>query len=390
MSVLRRVAWVPVALVLVVGCSSDPPVEPTGSPSPATSASDPRVWPAVPDAALPAEQVTGLQREIDGWVSSGLMSGVTAAVVTPQGAWAGAAGADGRGTRLVPTSGMALASITKTFTAAEVMLLAEQGKVDLDAPASTYLDIPQVANGVTVRQLLAQRSSVGLGRDATLGDPDSAWTPDRYLDLVRPATDPPGDTYRYDNTNFVLLGRIVEVAGGRSIDEAMAADLWRPAGLARLSAQRTDGLPPPLAIAPAPDTGQADLDRCSGPGPYLPCRAVSTYLGAAGGMAGDAETVARWGYALYGAQVLSPESVAQMTDFSDGDGYGLGTMDLAAVEGGRRGLQGVGHLGDAIVYRTVLAVLPDRKASVAILVPAPVEVTPFVRRFLVAGGLADP
>ena len=56
------------------------------------------------------------------------------AVVTPEGVWRGAAGVDGRDTPLVPESGMALASITKTFTAAEVMLLSERGQVELDAP----------------------------------------------------------------------------------------------------------------------------------------------------------------------------------------------------------------------------------------------------------------
>ncbi len=127
MRVPRWVVTVLVVLPLAVGCSSPTPTAGPDGSSTSGDTSDPRVWPSVPDTVLPTDQATGLQREIDGWVSAGFMPGVTVAVVTPDGVWSGAAGVDGRGTPLVPTSGMALASITKTFTAAEVMLLAERG-----------------------------------------------------------------------------------------------------------------------------------------------------------------------------------------------------------------------------------------------------------------------
>ncbi len=131
-------------------------VAPASSNSSTQTAGSP-VWPASPATDLPTENRSRLQGGIARWVSKGLILGVTAAVVTPEGVWRGAAGVDGCGTPLVPQSGMALASITKTFTAAEVMLLSERGQVELDAPASTYIDVPQVANGVTIRELLAQR-----------------------------------------------------------------------------------------------------------------------------------------------------------------------------------------------------------------------------------------
>ena len=70
------------------------------------------------------------------------MRGVTAAVLTPQGSWAGAVGVDGDGVPLAPEAMMGIAEVTNTVTAAEVLLLAQDGRIDLDAPVSTYLDHP--------------------------------------------------------------------------------------------------------------------------------------------------------------------------------------------------------------------------------------------------------
>ncbi|HEY5309488.1 MAG TPA: serine hydrolase domain-containing protein, partial [Casimicrobiaceae bacterium] len=92
------------------------------------------------------------------------MRGVTAAVVTPQGSWAGAAGVDGDGAALVPESMMGVAEITNTVTAAEVLLLAQDGRIDLDAALSEYLDSPLLTpllnRGTTVRQALSHTSGL--------------------------------------------------------------------------------------------------------------------------------------------------------------------------------------------------------------------------------------
>jgi len=363
-----------------------PAAAPTSLSSSAQAAGS-SVWPASPATDLLIESRSGLQGEIDRWVSKGLVPGVTAAVVTPEGVWSGAAGVDGRGTPLVPESGMALASITKTFTAAEVMLLSERGRVDLDAPASTYIDVPQVANGVTIRQLLAQRSGVAESREAGLGDRNGAWSTAEYLTFVPPATAKPGLAFAYDNTNYVLLGMVIERVSGRSVGDALKADLWDPLGLRRLAYQDAQRLPPPLARPPAQATAEPELDRCVGEGPVLPCRALATLFGTAGGAAGDVEAVARWGYELYGSRLLRPESVDQLTDFQDGDGYGLGTIDIRALENGRWDFDAVGHTGETVGYRSVLVTIPEAKVSVAILTPSTVEVLPLVKRLAAAGSL---
>ena len=156
---------------------------------------------------------------------------------------------------------------------------------------------------------------------------------------------------------------------------AVTTDLWRPLGLSRLAWQDQQRLTPPLARPGADALVPGGIPE----GPYLPYRAISSAFGAAGGVAGDAEAVARWGYELYGGRALRDASIKQMTDFADGDGYGLGTRDYTAGGYVRWNIDAVGHDGSTIGYRSVMAVFEAERVSVAILTPSTTEVVPYVR-----------
>jgi D-alanyl-D-alanine carboxypeptidase len=328
---------------------------------------------------LPSELGSRLQGELTRWIGQRFFPGVTAAVVTPQGAWTGAAGVDGDGVSLHAESGMALASITKTFTAAEVMTLAERGKIDLDQPASSYLSVPEVSNGVTVRQLLGHRSAIHDAGEEAYPDlfdkPNAHWGPQQVLDEVPTPTQSPGQSWTYANANFVVLGMLIQKVADLDPAAAIRRDLWKPLGLSRLAYQDAQALPPPLA-APG---GDDELPSTGTAAPYLPYRSLASAAGAAGGISGDALSVARWGYDLYGAELLDPKSVTQMTDFKDGDGYGLGTFDYTNDHWFTSNVDGFGHHGVIPGYRTVLAVYPDMALSIAILTPSNVEPLPYVR-----------
>jgi D-alanyl-D-alanine carboxypeptidase len=346
-------------------------------------------WPAAPTSALPAERGSKMLAELQRWVDKELMPGATAAVVSPHGVWTAAAGVDGQGKQLVPASGLSLGHVTQTFLAAEALLLAEQGKLDLDAPARRYVPVPQLANGATTRQLLSHRAGIpdpGFGPYASVfTDTDAHWSPARYLEPVPRATDPPGQKFYEDSTNSVLAGLVVEKASGRSTAAAIDADLWTPLGLERLAYQDEQTLPEPIAApgedkeVPGEQTGR----------PYLPYRSIASAIAAAQGVAGDAASTAQWGYALYGGHVLSAESVAQLIDFDQGDGvgYGLGTIDFTAPRWFKWHIEGYGARGGMPGYRSVLAVYPGHRLSVAILTPSTVDVLPYVRYLVNAGSL---
>jgi D-alanyl-D-alanine carboxypeptidase len=384
---------VAMTVLLAAGCTSGdggaaaPTVLGTAATSTATRFPDPVTSP------LPASQTRELQKVLAEAVSDNALSqaagapGITAAVLTDHGAWAGAAGKGGDGARLTPDAMMAIDSITKTFTAAEVMRLAERGKIDLDAPLSTYIRHPLTANGATVRQTLSMRSGFidppdavfNALVDAQASAPDKAWTTSEALAYLKPRSSPPGGVPVYAGTNYLLLGLLIEKVTGRTVARAERDDLFTPAGLSRVAAQDTERPTPPLA-APPPNVSAA-------PDGFLPYRAwARTGNDSFAGIAADAPTVARWGYQLYGGRLLSVDSVRAMTSRPSDDnlfpskGYGLGTTVYLSLSTDPT----YGHNGGSPGYTSLLAVIPARHLAAAMLIPAGGKLPDEIMRELLA------
>lgn len=133
-----------------------------------------------------------------------------------------------------------LASLTKPIaTATSVMLLVEEGKVELDEPASSYLPefTGEDKETITVRQLLTHQS--GLIADNTLGDyldgPEKAWERITALDLVQE----PGEKFIYTDVGFIVLGKLVERVSGQALNEFARRRIYEPLGM-----HETGFLPP--------------------------------------------------------------------------------------------------------------------------------------------------
>jgi D-alanyl-D-alanine carboxypeptidase len=143
-----------------------------------------------------------------------------------------------------------IGSQTKLMTAVAVLQLAEQGKIDLDAPAARYLPaatIAGIANAdtATVRQLLNMTAGIDnytevrdaegvpLFIKALLENPDQVFGPEQALDLARglPALAAPGAEYIYSNTNYTLLGQIIEAQTGRAFFDVLKDGIFSPAGM---------------------------------------------------------------------------------------------------------------------------------------------------------------
>ena len=189
-------------------------------------------FPEPSGAALPVPRRQALQQALDETVrDSTRLPGLTAAVLSPVGGWAGAAGVDGAGAPLVPEAMTDIGSVTKTFTAAEVLVLAGQHRIELDAPALTYLDHPLLARGPTVRQLLSHTSGIpDLFTpdllDAIDADSARSWTAGRLLEYVTDPLNPPGPpVMSYSNSNYLLLGLLIERVTGLGYAAAVRRDL---------------------------------------------------------------------------------------------------------------------------------------------------------------------
>ena len=348
---------------------SSSPVK-SNAPTPTSSPS----WPKPTNAALPKATVDKLQAQLASYITEKKLVGVTAAVVTRDGTWAGAAGVDGAGKTLRPDSAMAIASTTKTFTAAEILLLSAQGKINLDAPVTDYVSLPFDAKGATVRQLATMTSGFPDLPEATIRPKVSAdltkeWKCTDVVALVDPKAARKGTlggAAAYNGLNYYALGMVIEKITSRPLADAFRTDLLMPADVTRVWTMTGDKPEKPLVplAMPVDDPTNPVVDAASG---YLPSAAAATSSCAGAGMAADAPSLARWGYLLYGGHVIDSSLVKTMTTPNPKGGdnnYGFGTM-IADDNGDPLW----GHAGNYIQYTSIVLVWPKTSTAVSVLVP---------------------
>lgn len=353
--VARRSVSVLLALVLVGGV-----------PSWATAGSR-STWPAGGPYAGLAER---LQAVIEDARRNGV-PGVSAAVETPDGLWTGVSGKANLRTGRPVTRDTAFeaGSVTKTFVAAMVMRLVEDGRLTLSAKLARWLPDFPYARQITVRHLLSHTSGV---RDL-FDDPANQ----RYLEthkghrftfreIVRRIGGPrarPGGSYRYSNANYILLGRIVERVTGRDIAQVIRSELIDPYGLTDTWFQGEE--PAPAGMSGLRAMGYArrggGWDAYGNGTGLRPWTSMATFIWAAGAIMSTPTDLARWARLLYGGRVLSASSLRQMTDFGPRD-YGLGAR--GSIKGDR---EAWGHGGSLDGFQTGMWYLPSIDASVVVM-----------------------
>lgn len=138
-------------------------------------------------------------------------------------------------TPVIPETVFELASLTKQFTAAAIMLLVEEGRVGLDDRVSKYLnDTPDSWNNITVRHLLTHTSGLPA---MDKGFEGLVWTfrvstAEMYSAARRdPVEFTPGNRWQYSDVGYFLLGMIIESASGRKYREFLAERIFRPLGM---------------------------------------------------------------------------------------------------------------------------------------------------------------
>jgi D-alanyl-D-alanine carboxypeptidase len=192
--------------------------------------------------ALPEILATSLQNVLEEYLAFSGDPGVSAALrLGDGGTWTGVAGVMDTTTKvaMTPDVGFRVGSNTKPYIVALVMALKEEGKVDLDAPLTTYL--PEYPNwsAVTVRMLMGMQSGiadymwVSDFMIAAVFNPASLAGPADLLAYVKdtPMTFTPGEGCEYCNTNYVLLGMIAEKTGGQPPEVALKERFFDRLGL---------------------------------------------------------------------------------------------------------------------------------------------------------------
>jgi D-alanyl-D-alanine carboxypeptidase len=364
--------------LLVAGCgTASSPATPAGTARP--SAAPPTATAASTRAPFPIAVFAGVTDDpVSDDVAARLQAalathdvtgggGMSATVMTAEGTWSGAIGkADGVRDVAVDDQ-FAIASITKPVVAAQVLLLVEAGKLGLDDPVSAYLpaDLGFDTNGATIRQLLGHRSGLpddyDLLFDSVATEPKRIWTPAEILRLLPPERVPPGTSFSYAETNYLVLQLAIEHVRGRPLVEvlrdggALAVD-----GLDRLVYQPDEQ--PTGHIAMPRGAASPDLEASGG---YVPSLATVSAHHASGAIASDSLSLARWWRALCAGDIVSQASLTEMSTFRPApnlDGYGLGLYNPAIGYA-----TGFGHTGELPGYMSWAACLPDEGAVIVVL-----------------------
>lgn len=122
------------------------------------------------------------------------------------------------------------ASVTKQFTAAAVLKLAMQGRLDVDDPLGKHLGpVPARMHGITLRHLLTHTSGVDQSAEVDFGDMGRAAIIRAFFQY--PVAFPPGKVFDYNNHGYFLLAAVIEKASGTSYENYVVRNLFEPAGM---------------------------------------------------------------------------------------------------------------------------------------------------------------
>lgn len=324
-----------------------------------------------------------LQLKLDEWHKAGSFPGATLGVVLANGESFGlAVGFSDRElkTPMKPGDRMLAGSVGKTFAAATALQLVKEGKIGLDDKIEKYLGrepwfarLPN-AKDITVRQLMNHTSGLvryefkeQFTKDLT-ANPEKVWKPAELVAYLLDEKPPfaAGKGWEYSDTNYIVLGMIIEkVTGKRFYDEANIR-LLKPLKLEDTSPQdgmRLKGLIQGYA-GPNNPFGLRDAMIENGKFAFNP-----QFEWTGGGYVSTSEDLARWAKMIYEGKAFSPELLPQVLDgvpappLGGEARYGLGVIIRKTTLGTT-----YGHTGFFPGYLTGMMYFPDHKVAVAVQV----------------------
>jgi CubicO group peptidase (beta-lactamase class C family) len=261
------------------------------------------------------------------------------------------------------TTRFRIGSVTKQFTAALVLRLAEQGKLSLDDGLEKYVpDFPLQGRKVTVRMLLDHSSGIPSYTDA-----GEAWEKARPLELShaellafvagKPLDFEPGADWRYNNTGYYLLGMVLEKVHGKTYAQIVRDEIALPLGLANT----LYGHNREIIMGRAEGYSMHEGARCNDD------HLGMSQPGAAGALLSTGEDLVRWSMALASGKVVTPETYARMTTplvlpGGRDTGYGFGLM-----RGELLGQPTILHGGGIDGFNSTLLHLPESDLHVAVV-----------------------
>ncbi len=321
---------------------------------------------AAAQTTLPAELTAKIDAAVtDALKSTGAPSASIAVVKDGQLAYAHAYGLARVETKTAATAAMrySIGSVSKQFAASAILLLAEEGKLSLDDKVEKF--VPGLTRGgdVTLRQLLSMTSGYQdyWPQDYVMPGMLKPVTPDEIVGRWAriPLDFEPGTQWQYSNTNYVIIGMVVQKVSGQPLFDFLQQRIFTKLGMTTIQNIDEAALGPSDAarytrvatapVRPAPKEGRG-------------------WIFAAGELAMTASDLAKWDISLIQQSVLKPESYRALeteTLLANGAGtsYGLGVS--VRMAGGHRLIV---HTGEVSGFTAYNGVYPDDKIAVVVLV----------------------
>jgi D-alanyl-D-alanine carboxypeptidase len=299
--------------------------------------------------------------------------GAVVGVRTAQGTWTKAYGlADPEhGTAMSTSARFRIGSATKTFTGTVLLQLADERRLSLDDTIDRYVDGVPNGDRITLELLASMRSGVAsytnnvefLGR--VIADPTAAFTPTEVIEagLAASPTFEPGSRFEYSNTNFILLGQVVEQVSGQPLGELFEQRIFGPIGLSNTSWPGVScELPAPQAQGFTLAVPTASREHPANATNWNP-----SWGGAAGALISTVDDLLAYCHCLVTGNggLLGPETQAMRLgsfraapDLGANVAYGLGLMRVGTW---------VGHSGDIPGYRTSMYHEPRADTTLVVL-----------------------
>ena len=326
---------------------------------------------------------TALQLKLDEWHKAGNFPGATLGVVLANGeSFALAVGFSNRETKtsMKPTDRMLAGSVGKTFAAATALQLVQEGKIGLDDKIEKYLGreewfsrLPN-AKDITVRQLMNHTSGLvryefkeQFTKDLT-ASPEKVWKPAELVAYLLDEKPPfeAGKGWNYSDTNYIVLGMIIEkVTGKKFYDEANRRLLKR----LKLTDTIPQGGPRLKGVVQGyagPNNRFGGTDAMIVDGKFV---INPQFEWTGGGYASTAQDLARWAKMIYEGKAFSPNLLPQVLDgvpapmLGRETKYGLGVIIRKTTLG-----TSYGHSGFFPGYMTDIMYFPEHKVAIAVQV----------------------
>ncbi|RIA55244.1 serine hydrolase domain-containing protein [Dichotomicrobium thermohalophilum] len=345
---------------------------------------------ATPAAATPTD---ALQAELEKLRQEAAFPGAVAAVVMPDGTPHTAAVGEAdvqRKLPMTPDHRMLSGSTGKSFVAAVALALAQEGRLNLDAPIARWLGdrpwFPRLPNGaaITTRMFLRHRSGLPdhihlpafqaaakrriTGRE---GDADYAFPPEALVGFVLDAEPlfAPGAGYAYSDTNYILAGLVIEAVTGRDYEAELRERFLTPLDLSQTApaeGRRFDRLASGYIRGEAP----FGLPEKVAKGGVLAYNPATEWTG--GGLITNARDLARWAWRLYAGAAMPgdyrgelldgvPKDASQQARYGEAVRYGLGVTIRQTPLG-----PAYGHRGWTPGYLSVFEYYPRHRLAVAL------------------------